>query len=377
MYPKNSATPPEVDLGQILLIADGTVQTSGASVRVKIGGGAWAAGAGVASCDATSGIWTYAPTQAETNAAYFIVALFKANCTAVSKTIVTTASSNAGYAGLDWSQVTAPSTSVNLTNTTISPTQVIASVTSYGTLVADIRTAVWGASVRSLTTFGSLASDVWSVATRTLTAVTDSAGVATLLTRVVGTLSAGTHVAQSGDSYARLGPSVMLGQTLAMDLDYIYGGLFTRMQDLWETQVPAIKTVTDKLATMLVLNGAVYRYTAGALALGPGLDAAGTRAAVGLAFANLDSQLSAIDDAIDTEVGAIKTVTDQLATMLVLNGAVYRYTAEALALAPAGGGGSVDLTPVLNELAKIPRAGAGVYRHTSSAGTADVTITKP
>jgi uncharacterized protein YjbJ (UPF0337 family) len=37
------------------------------------------------------------------------------------------------------------------------------------------------------------------------------------------------------------------------------------------------------------------------------LDAAGVRTAVGLASANLDTQLTAIDDAIDTEVGAIKT----------------------------------------------------------------------
>ena len=39
------------------------------------------------------------------------------------------------------------------------------------------------------------------------------------------------------------------------------------------------------------------------------LDAAGVRAAVGLASANLDTQLAAIDDLIDTEVGSIKTDT--------------------------------------------------------------------
>lgn len=42
------------------------------------------------------------------------------------------------------------------------------------------------------------------------------------------------------------------------------------------------------------------------------LDAAGVRAAVGLATANLDAQLAAIDDAVDTEVAAIKAKTDQL-----------------------------------------------------------------
>lgn len=40
------------------------------------------------------------------------------------------------------------------------------------------------------------------------------------------------------------------------------------------------------------------------------LDAAGVRSAVGLASANLDTQLGAIDDYIDTEVAAIKAKTD-------------------------------------------------------------------
>lgn len=42
------------------------------------------------------------------------------------------------------------------------------------------------------------------------------------------------------------------------------------------------------------------------------LDAAGVRAAVGLAAANLDTQLTAIDDYLDTEVAAIKAKTDNL-----------------------------------------------------------------
>lgn len=42
------------------------------------------------------------------------------------------------------------------------------------------------------------------------------------------------------------------------------------------------------------------------------LDAAGIRTAVGLAAANLDTQLTAIDDFLDTEIAAIKAKTDQL-----------------------------------------------------------------
>lgn len=51
---------------------------------------------------------------------------------------------------------------------------------------------------------------------------------------------------------------------------------------------------------------------ANALSGGGGLDAAGVRDAVGLASANLDAQLAAIDDYIDTEVAAIKAKTDNL-----------------------------------------------------------------
>ena len=45
---------------------------------------------------------------------------------------------------------------------------------------------------------------------------------------------------------------------------------------------------------------------------GSGLDAAGVRAAIGLASANLDTQLTTIDDFLDTEVAAIKAKTDNL-----------------------------------------------------------------
>ncbi len=45
-----------------------------------------------------------------------------------------------------------------------------------------------------------------------------------------------------------------------------------------------------------------------------GIDAAGVRAAIGLASANLDTQLGAIDDFLDTEIAAIKAKTDNLPT---------------------------------------------------------------
>lgn len=74
-------------------------------------------------------------------------------------------------------------------------------LTSTGIKVASIANGVIAAA-----TFAAGALDaVWSVATRTLTAIADSAGVTTLLSRIIGTLSTGTHQPQSGDTYVRLG----------------------------------------------------------------------------------------------------------------------------------------------------------------------------
>ena len=67
------------------------------------------------------------------------------------------------------------------------------------------------------------AADVWAAVTRTLTAASDSSGITTLLSRIVGTLAAGTHEPQSGDAYARIGAAgaglTALGDTRIANLD--------------------------------------------------------------------------------------------------------------------------------------------------------------
>ena len=58
-----------------------------------------------------------------------------------------------------------------------------------------------------------------------------------------------------------------------------------------------------------------------------------------------DAHLDDIDDLVDTEVAAIKGVTDKLDTAMELDGAVYRFTLNALERAPsAGGAGSTAKT---------------------------------
>ena len=49
--------------------------------------------------------------------------------------------------------------------------------------------------------------------------------------------------------------------------------------------------------------------------------------------------LATLTGYVDTEVAAIKTVTDRISTGLVADGAVWQFTANMLELAPAGGGG--------------------------------------
>lgn len=151
-------------------------------------------------------------------------------------------------------------------------------------------------------------------------AVTDSSGVTTLLSRIVGTLAAGTHNAQSGDSFARLGaPS---GASVSADI----ADVATDVNDILvevDTEVAAIKVVTDQFA-FTVAN----QVDANALTGGGGLDAAGVRSAVGLASANLDTQLTSVItevnanetkiDTVDTVVDAIKAKTDNL-TFTVAN----------------------------------------------------------
>lgn len=127
-YPRNAASPPRIEIGAVVQISDGAVQTSGVSVAVRVEGGAETAGGGTVSYGSLSGIVYYTPTQAETDYAAFVVVAYKTGCIPASKSIVTSASATAGYSGVDWGKVTAATTTVNLSGTTISTTQQVASV---------------------------------------------------------------------------------------------------------------------------------------------------------------------------------------------------------------------------------------------------------
>ena len=161
-YPRNAASPPVVIIGVVVQISDGAVQTSGASVRVKTGSGSWGAGSGTLACDTTSWIWTYAPTQGETDATDFHVAVYKTGCIPCGQSIITSASATAGYAGIDWAKILTPSSTVNLSGTTVRTltdapadssgvTTLLSRVTAAVALNSDVTSATYGlASIKTL-----------------------------------------------------------------------------------------------------------------------------------------------------------------------------------------------------------------------------------
>jgi hypothetical protein len=112
------------------------------------------------------------------------------------------------------------------------------------------------------------------------------------------------------------------------------------------TKSTAIDAVTAKLDTLLVADGGVYQFTANALELGPSGAGSGTdwtaaeREQIRSALGINGTKTTAIGGQLQT----INTVASQLGTMLVVDGAVYQFTANALELGPSGAGGTSDWT---------------------------------
>lgn len=233
MYPRNAASPERVSIGAVVQISDGAVQTSGVSIKVKPQGTTASAGGGTTSYE--EGIVEYLPTQAETNYTSFEVIAYKTGCIPVSATVVTTASATPGYAGVDWSKVTAPTTTLNLSGTTIK------TATDVEADTADIQSRIPAALVS-----GRIDASVGAMAANVMTAAAAASDLTTEL--------------QSGLATA---------SNLAIVAGYL------------DTEIAAIKAKTDNLP-------------AAPAATGDCITADGVRAAVGLASANLDTQLDAL-----------------------------------------------------------------------------------
>src|SRR4029077_16181160 len=129
-----------------------------------------------------------------------------------------------------------------------------------------------------------------------------------------------------------------------------------------QTSVNGVKTTTDNLATAMELDGAVYRFTTNALEQAPvgggsGVDTPGTTTLLSRIASAITITAGKIDVAGKTgfshtaayhsakiassqsSVDAVKFSTDHLSSAMEADGAVYRFTTNALENAPAGGGG--------------------------------------
>jgi hypothetical protein len=177
MYPRNSATPPRIAIGPVIQISDGAVQTSGVSVAVRPEGGSETAAAGTISYGGSSGVVYYAPSQSETNYEAFVLTAYKSGCIPASVTVVTSKSATTGYAGLDWSQVTGASTTVNLSGTTVKTATDVEADTQ------DIQSRLPAALVsgRIDASVGAMATDVITATALASSAVTEiQSGLSTL-----------------------------------------------------------------------------------------------------------------------------------------------------------------------------------------------------
>jgi hypothetical protein len=168
---------------------------------------------------------------------------------------------------------------------------------------------------------GITAQDVWAFASRTLTSDTgepvDTNAIAAACAALI-LVTPAQKVVTDASGYV----TANVNGTIEVSGDVVLAASQpnyapAKAADIPTSDITAIKDVTDKLDTALALDGAVYRYTANALELGPtgsGLDAAGVRAAIGLNSANLDSQLDAIPTAAENAALVLATPANKLAT---------------------------------------------------------------
>jgi hypothetical protein len=110
-----------------------------------------------------------------------------------------------------------------------------------------------------------------------------------------------TAAAAAADLTTELQAGLATGADLAVVAGYI------------DTEVAAIKVVTDRLGTMIENTSDGWIWTVASLQQGPtgaGLDAAGVRAAIGLASANLDTQLDALPTAAENATAVMASTVE-------------------------------------------------------------------
>lgn len=251
---------------------------------------------------------------------------------------------SSGYVSPNWGDVANPTTVVGLTGTTISSSQVVASVSgAVGSVTGNVGGDVVGSvgSVTAAITLPTIPTD-WitstGIASSAVTELQSGLATSSEVQSVAASLPETTADAVWEDVEAdHVTPGTMgvaQGRTTAIkaktdnlptdpaDASDIAASFTTvnskldAIDDYIDTEVAAIKAKTDNLPA-------------------DPADASDIAAS----FVTVNSKLDAIDDYVDTEVAAIKVVTDKYATMIVQDGVVYQYTTNSLENGPSGGGG--------------------------------------
>lgn len=174
-------------------------------------------------------------------------------------------------------------------------------LTGFGTLSSDVATAVWGAGTRTLTGFGTLVGDIWAALTSGLTT---PGSIGKLLTDNVNIpinsrAAAGDAMALTAAERTATGTAVWASEVIPYDAG---------------NDTPAVSAKTQLNTTAFNTGSYGALQTVGA--------------AIKLKTDNLPANTS-------TEVAAIKGVTTKLDAMIVADGPVFQFDANALELSPA------------------------------------------
>jgi hypothetical protein len=208
MYPRNNASPERLAIGQVILIADGTVQSASVVITVRGQGGSEGTGGGTTVYGADNTVY-YTPTQAETNFTSFTIIASKTSCISSSMTVITSAASTPGQVDLKSVQGTAQTANDNGLDINTLITQVGtagAGLTNLGASGNNWNTVVPPTisefNARTIVSANyTVVSDLGTVQTGDTYALAYGAegfsaintDVETILSRIIGTLASGTH----------------------------------------------------------------------------------------------------------------------------------------------------------------------------------------
>ena len=196
-----------------------------------------------------------------------------------------------GEAGIDWANVGSPTTTLGLTGTTISTTQAVASVSG---AVGSVTAAVTAGTVSDKTGYS-------------LTAAYDSAKTASQLDAAGVRTAIGLASANLDTQIGTLATASALS-TVSGYIDTEVAAIKAKTDNLPASpaatgDIPSAATVASQVRTELTtelgrIDASISSRLASASYTAP-LDAAGVRSAVGLASANLDTQLDTLPTAAE------------------------------------------------------------------------------